>query len=107
MPIVIYNNDVNRSDYVMPSEKGGEINRVCNLSENIWDLPTQIDDLEKWLKDEGKDLKPSKYVADIGFDIRPDACGGGVVLSSEAMKILGNIGMDVYFSEYPNTIDKD
>lgn len=46
MPIVIDKNKADLSN-----------NRITMLSDDIWDLPTQIDDLEKWLKDEGKDLK--------------------------------------------------
>lgn len=76
--------------------------KVDWLCEEIWDLPTQIDALETWLDKEGKDLEPNKYVADIGFDIRKDATGGGGVLTSKSMAIMGKIGMDVYFSEYPS-----
>lgn len=72
------------------------------LCDEDWDLPTQIDALETWLMNKGKKLEPSKYVADIGFDIRKDATGGGAVLNSESMSIMGKIGMDVYFSEYPS-----
>ena len=71
------------------------------LCDEIWDLPTQIDALEKWLDKKAKEMQPSKYVADIGFDIRKDATGGGGVLSSKSMAIMVKIGMDVYFSEYP------
>lgn len=78
-------------------ETGEKLDWLCD---EAWDLPTQIDKLETWLMDKGKALKPSKYVADIGFDIRKDASGGGGVLSSKSMKIMGEIGMDVYFSEY-------
>ncbi|GAB2792451.1 hypothetical protein GCM10027275_41720 [Rhabdobacter roseus] len=72
------------------------------LCDEAWDLPSQIDALETWLMQKGKDLEPSNYVADIGFDIRKEATGGGGVLSSKSMAIMGQIGMDVYFSEYPS-----
>ncbi|MCJ8166540.1 hypothetical protein MKJ04_16970 [Pontibacter sp. E15-1] len=76
--------------------------KVDWLCDDIWDLPTQIDMLQTWMDIKGKNLEPSKYVADIGFDIRKDASGGGGVLSSKSMAIMGAIGMDVYFSEYPS-----
>ncbi len=76
--------------------------KVDLLCEEIWDLPTQIDALETWLDKKGKDLEPNEYVADIGFDIRKDASGGGGVLNSKSMEIMGRIKMDVYFSEYPS-----
>lgn len=72
------------------------------LCDEAWDLPRQIDALETWLMDKGKTLEPSKYVADIEFDIRKDATGGGGVLNYESMAIMGKIGMNVYFSEYPS-----
>ena len=73
------------------------------LCEDSWELPEQIYELETWLKEKGRLLKPGKYVADIGFDIRKDALGGGGVLNSKSMAIMGKIGMDVYFSEYPSS----
>ncbi len=76
--------------------------KVDWLCEEIWDFPTQIDALETWLDKKGKDLEPNKYVADIGFDIRKDASGGGGVLNSKSMEIMGRIKMDLYFSEHPS-----
>jgi hypothetical protein len=84
-------------------ETGEKLDWLCD---EIWDLPNQIDTLEVWLNEKGKNLKPNKYVADIGFDIRKDANGGGAVLSSKSMKIMGIIGMEIYLSEYPNVIDE-
>ena len=74
------------------------------LCDDVWDLPNQIDTLEKWVKTKGILLPKSSYVADIGFDIRKDASGGGAVLNSETMKIMSDIGMDIFLSEYPNTL---
>jgi hypothetical protein len=73
------------------------------LCDDVWDLPNQIGTLEKWVKTKGILLPKSSYVADIGFDIRKDATGGGAVLNSETMKIMSEIGMDIFLSEYPNT----
>ena len=72
------------------------------LCDDVWDLPNQIATLEKWVKTKGILLSKSSYVADIGFDIRKDASGGGAVLNSETMKIMSDIGMDIFLSEYPN-----
>lgn len=79
------------------AESGEKLDWLCDED---WDLPTQIDILETWLLNKGENLEPSKYVADIAFDIRKDATGGGGVLNSKSMQIMGKIGMDVYFSEY-------
>ena len=75
--------------------------KVDWLCDEAWDLPTQIDALETWLDKKAKALKPNKYVADIGCNIIKNASGGGASLSSKSMAIMGEIGMDVYFSEYP------
>ena len=72
------------------------------LCDEDWDLPTQMDELEKWLISEGKKLPKGKYVADIGFGIRKDANAGGAILNSRIIKILNEIGMEIYFSEYRN-----
>jgi selenophosphate synthetase-related protein len=49
----------------------------------------------------GKNLPNGKYIADIGFDIRKDASGGGAVINLKMIKILAKIGMEIYLSEYP------
>jgi hypothetical protein len=51
-------------------------------------------------------LPKDKYVADIGFDIRKEANGGGSVINSKMIKILSNNGMEIYLSEYSSSIDK-
>ena len=70
------------------------------LCDDEWELPTLLDELEKWLIKEGKNLPKGKYVADIGFRIRKEASGGGAVLNSKTITILNKIGMEIYFSEY-------
>ena len=75
---------------------------IALISENNWDLPNQIDDFEKWLFSIGKNLPKGKYVADIGFDIRKEANGGGAIINLKMIKILAEIGMEVYLSEYPD-----
>lgn len=84
-------------------ETGKNLDGLCD---DVWELPNQIDALETWLEIKGKNLTPSNYVADTGFDIRKDATSGGGTLSSNSMKIMGVIGMDVYFSEYPSSEKK-
>jgi hypothetical protein len=88
MPINIYNRTNNE--------------KLDWLCDDVWDLPNQIDTLEKWLIAKGVLLPKSSYVADIGFDIRKDATVGGAVINSDSMKIMSDIGMDIFLSEYPN-----
>ncbi len=77
------------------------IERVDWLCEDDWELPGQIYSMEKWLLENENNLKPDLYVADIGFRVRENASGGSGVLSSKAMAIMGHLGIDLYFSEYP------
>lgn len=74
------------------------------LCEGIWDLPVQIESLENWLTAKGKSLPGGRKVADIDFDVRKNATGGGAVLHAASMRIMGEINMDVYFSEYSDSI---
>jgi len=39
--------------------------------DSYWDLPNQIEELEDWLSK--TDIPAGDYIADIGFDIRPNA----------------------------------
>lgn len=76
------------------------------LCKGIWDLPTQVDAFKYWLSTKGINLKQGHYVADIGFDIRKDACSGGGIVDSESMRMMGKIGMAIHLSEYPGAIEK-
>ena len=93
MPI----NLINYSD-VKEGEKGIPIGYLCDDS---WEMPTQINALDAWLKENKDNIKKGSYVADLGYSPREGALGGGTVLTTEAMKIMVAIGMDLYLSEYP------
>ena len=82
-------------------EEGQRGNPIGDLCKGEWEMPLQVEALEKWLNESGKNLPKGSYVADIGFCPRPGALGGGAVLSPEAMGIMSSIGMSLYLSEYP------
>ena len=88
VPINIYNSKTSK--------------KLAWLCDKDWELPSQIDELETWLKENGSSIEPSEYVADVGFDIRKNACGGGAVLGVEAMKTMSYLGMELFLSEYPD-----
>ncbi len=73
---------------------------VAWLCENSWELPVQLDELERWLENEGSDLPSGSYIADIGFSQRDDASGGGGTLSVSTMSQLVKLGMEIWLSEY-------
>ena len=93
MPINIYDQESN--------------DQIAWLCDEIWELPIQLAELEQWLKKNVKGLPVRNYVADIGFDIRKEATGGGGTLSAASMKLMADIGMQVFFSEYPNASSGD
>lgn len=93
MPINIYKQD--------------STDKIAWLCEDIWDLPNQISELENWLKHNTDNLPKYDYVIDIGFDIRPNATGGGAVINSEILKIMSEKGFELYLSEYPNQIKEN
>ena len=66
----------------------------------------QISELEEWLKSEGKSLSKGDYVADVGFQWCRDAGGGGSALSPESMKVMGELGISLFLSEYPGFSDE-
>nr|WP_283103828.1 hypothetical protein [Shewanella gelidii] len=70
------------------------------MSKGVWDLPTQIQELESWLFENSLNLPSSNYIADVGFSIRENACGGGAILSPKVMSIMGKLGIKLYLSEY-------
>jgi hypothetical protein len=88
MPINLYVDDKQRTN-------------LAWLCDESWDLPEQIDALEKWVKNNSSSLKNGRFIADIGFSIRKNAGGGGAVLSSESMRLLANHEITIFFSEYP------
>ena len=88
MPINIYNQK--------------NIEKIAWLCDDDWELPSQIYELEEWLKKNESNIPPGDYVADIGFDIRKDATGGGGVLTIKSMAIMIKLGIELYLSEYPS-----
>ena len=91
---------INLLDYTnsKDGERGKEIDFLCG---NEWEMPIQIETLEKWLIDNKKNIKKGIYVADVGFCPRDGALGGGCVITKTAMAIMSEIGMELYLSEYP------
>ena len=79
---------------------------IAWLCDDAWDLPSQIDELDRWLK-EKNELKNHDYIADLGFSPRSDAAGGGAVITTDMMQRMVRLGIDLYLSEYPPLENKD
>ena len=76
---------------------------VAWLCDESWRLPEQADALEQWLRENRFTLKPGDYIADIGFSPREDALGSGAALSPESMRIMAELGITLFLSEYPTS----
>jgi hypothetical protein len=74
--------------------------KLAHLAKDHWELPIQIQELESWLLENPLNLTPSSYIADVGFSIRENACGGGAILTPKAMSVMGELGIKLYLSEY-------
>ena len=66
-----------------------------------WDLRTQVEALEEWLRRRAAELDPAeRWVADIGFNHRPDARGGGPPLTRAFMTMCLDANLEIWLSEY-------
>jgi hypothetical protein len=83
--------------------EAGSYKNIAYISNDHWELPIQMEEFEKWLNTIGSELSKGKYVADIAFDIRKYATGGGAVINANMINILSKIGMEIYLSEYPES----
>ena len=71
------------------------------LGPDEWDLRAQVDLLADWLRENDGKLEPADgWVADIGFNVRIDASGGGPIISSEMMELCLRNNVEIFLSEY-------
>jgi hypothetical protein len=96
MPVNIYR--------VTPEGQKNE--RVAWLCDDEWKLTPQSEALATWLQAEGCRLEPGRYVADIGFSWRRDACAGGPAFSPETLRYMADLGMSLFISEYAGFTDE-
>ena len=88
-----------RIDKVLPD--GQENEEIAWLCDDEWLLGVQVDELIRWMGEVGSKLPPDEYVADIGFCWRKSAMSGGPVIEAPVLQQMGEIGLSLYFSEYP------
>jgi hypothetical protein len=51
-------------------------------------------------------LRPDRYVANIGFSWRRDACSGGPAFAPETLRQMADLGMSLFISEYAGFADE-
>lgn len=77
----------------------------ASLCEEDWELPSQIAFLETWLAEHRAELPMGRWIADVGFSVRKGASGGGAAISPEMMRMMADLGMSLYLSEYGGDLD--
>lgn len=71
------------------------------LADDEWRLAPQVEALESWLQEHPDELDPShKWIADIGFSPRPNATGGGPIITRQLMQACLKTNLVIYLSEY-------
>ena len=86
--------------------EGEENERIAWLCDGEWRLTPQSEALSEWLQGEGAKLKPDRYVANISFSWRRDACSGGPAFAPATLRQLADLGMSLYISEYAGFADE-
>lgn len=86
---------------VVRKSVGDNFENHLDLAREEWYLPQQIAVLEEWLQANEGALDPSfAWVADVGFTGRPDASGGGPILSRAFMERCVRANLEIWLSEY-------
>ncbi len=71
------------------------------LGQDEWNLRAQVELLANWLRDNDGNLEAAdSWIADIGFNARIDATGGGPIISTEMMSLCLRNNVEIYLSEY-------
>ena len=82
----------------MDNSDGREVAFICD---DIWSLPEQFSELERWVQTKAVALPDGEYVVDVGFSPRDGAAGGGATLSAKVLAIMASKGLSLELSEYP------
>jgi hypothetical protein len=83
-------------------DDGEKFSNFADIALEEWRLAEQVDALEQWLSGNRHRLDSGKkWVADIGFTVRPGARGGGPVIRKQLMEWCLEVNLEIVFSEYP------
>lgn len=80
---------------------GQDNETIAWLCDDSWQLPDQAEALAAWLTKHRATLPPADYIADIGFEPREDAFGGGAAFPPETLRMMAELGITLFLSEYP------
>ncbi len=80
------------------SEAGIHVIEIIN---DNWDLDTQLKTLENWLHQNSDfNFSTGEWIADIGFEPRPDVSVAGYTINHELMSLLVENRITLWLSDY-------
>lgn len=85
---------------------GEEPTGIAWLCNDEWALPPQIAELERWVQAR-QEKEPVECAADIGFKWRREAAADGVSLDAATLKKMGDLGITLFLSEYPEFVGEE
>lgn len=74
------------------------------ISEGIWDLNDQLTALTEWLNANANSIAPASYIVEIAFAPRIGGAESMVGLDPSALGIMSKLGIELRFSEHPESI---
>jgi hypothetical protein len=85
--------------------EGQENERIPWLCEGNWQIPDQTEALKAWSSEHRATLTPDDDIADMGFTLRGDACGGGAAIPPDMMGAMADHARSLFLSEYPSDLE--
>ena len=85
----------------LKDNKTGRALHIIEIVNDDWDLDSQLKALEKWLCDNPDfHFVDGEWIADVGFDPRPDTSVAGYTISVELMSQLAKNNISLWLSDY-------
>ncbi len=85
----------------LKDNKIGSALHIIEIVNDDWDLDSQLKALEKWLYDNPDfHFVDGEWIADVGFDPRPDTSVTGYTISVELMSQLAKNNISLWLSDY-------
>ena len=79
----------------------GESENYQLIGEGQWDLQALVEMFSEWLlENDGRLETADGWIADIGFNARRVASGGGPIIGTELMNLCLRNHVEIYLSEY-------
>ena len=85
----------------LKNNKSRDALHVIEIVNDNWDLDSQLKSLEAWLSDNPNfNFIDGEWIADVGFEPRPDTTVAGYTISVELMMSLAKNDITLWLSDY-------